>query len=71
MCFATSRAKTMSVPYFIPILNVLSFCPFFLSKSAAILATRLESNPPESKHPIGLSDMSLSSIVFVKTETSK
>lgn len=49
----------MSVPSFIPIEKVFSLLPSYLSKCAATLATKLESNPPESRQPIGLSESSL------------
>lgn len=49
----------MSVPSFIPIEKVRSLFPYCFSKWAATLATKLESSPPDNRHPIGLSESSL------------
>jgi hypothetical protein len=52
-----------------PMLKVFSLCPFYLRREAATLATRLESNPPESRQPIGLSDINLSLTASWKVST--
>lgn len=69
MWVATSRAKTISVPSFIPIEKVRSLFPYYLSNWAATLATKLESSPPDSRHPIGLSESSLDLTVALKVLT--
>lgn len=69
MCLATSRANTISVPSFIPILNVRSLYPFSLRSEAATLATKLESRPPDRRQPIALSDIKRSSTAYLNTLT--
>jgi hypothetical protein len=49
--------------------KVFKVFPLCFSKEAATLATKLESSPPESRQPIGLSDISLSSTAFLNTAT--
>jgi hypothetical protein len=58
-----------SVPYFIPIEKVFNVFPLSFKRDEAILATKLESSPPERRHPIGRSDMSLSYTALLKVDT--
>lgn len=67
--FATYLAALMSSLFSNPIENVMSFWPCNLRKLEAILATRLESRPPERRHPCCLLGLSLVIMVYFSVST--